>query len=132
MTGYNQEPKEDTLLDRGLDDNLDEGYSPPDRQPASHRRGTTAEEQREGETLDERLEQEVADPDPGSEASGGDPDSPWAGEVLERPRAGRLVEPDEGVHEDEEKDLLADDVGIDGGASSAEEAAVHVIDEDEL
>ena len=32
---------------------------------------------------------------------------------------------------DVEQDLVARDVGIDGGAASAEEAAVHVTDEDE-
>lgn len=47
-------------------------------------------------------------------------------------RAGRLVAPDEGAHGDTEKDMLAQDVGIDGGAASAEEAAVHRIpDEDD-
>ena len=46
-------------------------------------------------------------------------------------RSGRLVAPDEGAHEDEEKDLVATDVGIDGGAASAEEAAMHVVDEDD-
>jgi hypothetical protein len=44
-------------------------------------------------------------------------------------RAGRLVEPDEGAHEDTEKDLVAEDVGIDGGAASAEEAAMHVVED---
>ena len=37
----------------------------------------------------------------------------------------------EGFGEDVEADLVADDVGIDGGAASAEEAAVHVIDDEE-
>ena len=46
-------------------------------------------------------------------------------------RAGRLVAPDEGVDEDEDSDLLASDVGIDGSAASAEEAAVHIIDDDD-
>jgi len=46
-------------------------------------------------------------------------------------RAGRLVAPDEGVREDTEKDLDAQDVGIDGAGASAEEAAVHVIDEED-
>jgi hypothetical protein len=46
-------------------------------------------------------------------------------------RAGRLVAPDEGVDVDDESDLLASDVGIDGSAASAEEAAVHVIDGEE-
>ena len=44
-------------------------------------------------------------------------------------RAGRLVDPDEGAHEDVDKDLIGSDVGIDAGAASAEEAAVHVIDD---
>jgi hypothetical protein len=39
------------------------------------------------------------------------------------------VAPDEGAHEDDESDLIAGDVGIDGGAASAEEAAMHVVDE---
>jgi hypothetical protein len=39
------------------------------------------------------------------------------------------VAPDEGAHEDEESRLLATDVGIDGAAASAEEAAVHIVDE---
>ena len=30
-----------------------------------------------------------------------------------------------------EADLVADDVGIDGGAASAEDAAVHIIDDEE-
>ncbi len=53
-----------------------------------------------------------------------------SGEVG-RERSGRLVDEDRGVGPDEEKDLVAEDVGIDGAAASAEEAAVHVIDEDE-
>ena len=36
-----------------------------------------------------------------------------------------------GIGEDTEKDLVANDVGIDGAAASAEEAAVHVVPEDE-
>jgi hypothetical protein len=43
-------------------------------------------------------------------------------------RAGRLVAPDDGVGEDDEEELFGREVGIDGGAASAEEAAVHVID----
>ena len=48
-----------------------------------------------------------------------------------RARAGRLVAPDRGSGEDAEADLVADDVGIDGGAASAEEAAVHIIDDEQ-
>ena len=48
-----------------------------------------------------------------------------------RARAGRLVAPDQGFGEDMDAELVADDVGIDGGAASAEEAAVHVIADEE-
>ena len=47
------------------------------------------------------------------------------------PRAGLLVAEDEGAHPDDEEDLVARDVGIDGGAASAEEAAVHVVEDDD-
>jgi hypothetical protein len=47
------------------------------------------------------------------------------------PRAGRLVAPDEGAHPDTEPDLIGRDVGIDAGAASAEEAAVHIVDDDD-
>ena len=42
-----------------------------------------------------------------------------------------LVTEDEGAHPDDEADLVARDVGIDGGAASAEEAAVHVVEDDD-
>jgi Family of unknown function (DUF5709) len=47
------------------------------------------------------------------------------------PRAGRLVAEDEGVHAAAEPDLVARDTGIDGGAATAEEAAMHVVDDDD-
>jgi len=46
-------------------------------------------------------------------------------------RAGRLVADDQGLGPDETSELVADDVGIDGAAASAEEAAVHEIPEDD-
>ena len=113
---------EDWMLDRGLDDPLDEGYSPPDREPPHLRHGVTREEMRRGETLDERLAEEEPDVDPYADTNDyGTAD----------PRAGRLVAPDEGLGEDVEKDEVADDVGIDGAGASAEEAAVHVIDSED-
>ncbi|WP_372477887.1 DUF5709 domain-containing protein [Streptomyces barringtoniae] len=60
---------------------------------------------------------------PGGE---GEPLDPEAG----GPRAGRLVAPDEGVHPDTSKEEVARDVGVDGGAAGAEEAAVHVVEEE--
>lgn len=113
---------EDTLDDRGLADVLDEGYSPPDHEPAHLRHGTTREEQRRGETLDERLAEEVPDVDPYAD----DTDYGTAD-----PRAGRLVAPDEGSGSDRESAEVADDVGIDGAGASAEEAAMHVIESED-
>lgn len=111
----------DSLVDRGLDDALDEGYSPPERWSPAEGFGNTLAEERLGETLDQRLTQEVPD------QSDEDPPEYEGGEVGES-RAGRLVAPDEGAHVDEDSELLASDVGIDGAAASAEEAAVHVIE----
>jgi hypothetical protein len=108
--------QEDTLIDRGVDDLLDEGYSPPDKW----------REPRDNETLDELLAEE--EPDPAMQQD--DPDEQAGDDEVGDGRAGRLVAPDEGVGEDDEADLLGREVGIDGGAASAEEAAVHVIDDE--
>ncbi len=126
---------EDTLENDGVSDPLDRGWSPPERPWAVEHYGVTAAERQEGETLDQRLAEEVPDtvwPDgDGIGASSG-----TDGELLDNEvggeRSGRLVAPDEGAHEDEEEALVAMDVGIDGAAASAEEAAVHVVDEDTL
>jgi len=115
----------DSLSDpRGLEEPLDEGYSPPERWSAGQGYGNTPLEEETGESLDQRLEQEVPDPDPYAV-----PQEHVGGEVGTE-RAGRLVDENEGRGMDEESELVADDVGIDGAGASAEEAAVHVIDED--
>ncbi|MEU9917359.1 DUF5709 domain-containing protein [Streptomyces sp. NPDC051001] len=128
---------EDTLGDQGSDP-YDEGWSPPDRPLAVDHLGTTGREQHEGESLDQRLAEERMDPaleepsadDLVEDLPGGQGD-PLDAEVGAG-RAGLLVAEDEGAREDAEKDMIADDVGIDGGAASAEEAAVHrVPDEDD-
>jgi hypothetical protein len=138
---------EDTLADQDLEDELDRGYSPPDTARGSNSFGTTAYEQSLDETIDQRILQEEEDPNsaygaPHNESGldeeplgGDDPDAieaedDWLGdtEVGDR-RAGRLVAPDEGSHEDEDKEPYARDVGIDGAGASAEEAAMHVIEE---
>ncbi|MQS07145.1 DUF5709 domain-containing protein [Streptomyces alkaliphilus] len=113
----------------GLDNMLDEGYSPPEKPLAVTKHGTTAREQREGETLDERLREE--EPDVGEQIPLGDGigDQPgMEGEPIDEDqvgdeRAGRLAEPITG------EAMAGVDVGIDGGAAGAEEAAMHVIDE---
>ncbi|AXE84213.1 DUF5709 domain-containing protein [Streptomyces sp. Go-475] len=126
---------EDTLEYDGVDDPLDRGWSPPERPWAVEHLGVTAAERLRGETLDQRLSEELPDPvapdgDGLGDCQGTD------GELLDNEvgaaRSGRLVAPDEGTHEDEEPALVAMDVGIDGAAASAEEAAVHIVDEDTL
>lgn len=116
---------EDTLTGDGDLESFDEPaetlYSPPDRQPRGTRWGTTEWEQQQGEPLDLRLSEEEPDVSE-DDVAFDDAD----------PRAGRLVAPDEGAHADEEKDEIARDVGRAGFAASAEEAAMHVVDEDDL
>ncbi|NIK54544.1 DUF5709 domain-containing protein [Kribbella shirazensis] len=117
---------EDTLDDRGVDDLLDEGYSPPEKWSAGEGFGTTADEALQGESLDQRIAQEVPDADPYAE-EGEDVGGPEVGTA----RSGRLVASDEGAHSDEDDELFAEDVGIDGAAAGAEEAAVHVVDDED-
>jgi uncharacterized protein DUF5709 len=119
---------EDSLVDRGVDDALDEGYSPPEKWSAGEGYGNTPAEEREGESLEQRIAQEEPEPDPYEAAAA--EDEHVGGEVGTE-RAGRLVAEDEGLGPDEEKDMVAEDIGIDGAAASAEEAAVHVVDEDQ-
>ncbi|HUZ53479.1 MAG TPA: DUF5709 domain-containing protein [Streptosporangiaceae bacterium] len=117
----------DTLEGDPGDDPLDQGIVPPDRWSAGEGFGTTLAEERAGESLDQLLAEEEPEPDPYAEAdSGGEPDD--AG-LEQEPRSGRLVAQDEGTHSDAEPDLVARDVGIDAGAATAEEAAVHTTDE---
>jgi Family of unknown function (DUF5709) len=134
---------ESFLLDRGVDDPLDEGYSPPEKPRGVEAFGTTATEEREGESLEERIRQEEPDPAMAVDDPLADDDDTAAGEPgvfteadeflddgqVGGRRAGRLVDPDEGVREDTEKDVVGSDVGIEGGAASAEEAAMHVVEE---
>jgi Family of unknown function (DUF5709) len=138
----------DTLDGNPGDDPLDRGVITPERWSDAIRFGTTAEEEEEGESLDQLLAEEEPDPaleldddlddedeqraeDITGDYDAGDEDVD--GLLLDEPspRAGRLVAEDEGAHVSAEADLVARDVGIDGGAASAEEAAVHVVDDDD-
>jgi Family of unknown function (DUF5709) len=108
---------ERSLDDRGVDDPLDEGYSPPEKPSELLRHG-------DHQTLEERLAAE--EPDVADEVEGDFIDD---GEVGGE-RAGRLVDPNQGIGPDVEKELIGDDVGIDGAAASAEEAAMHIVPDD--
>lgn len=133
----------------------DTSWVPPDRPPGHGDFGTTLAEEREGESLDDRLAEEepdvlaeLADEDEDASAEeateadaedpeiaaalaaeGGDTDFPAPSYAETEPRSGRLVAEDEGAHPDRESDLIARDVGIAGAGASAEEAAMHTVDE---
>jgi hypothetical protein len=137
----------ETLAGPVRDDQLDAGWVPPDRPVAIDR------DPDDPETIEERLAED--EPEGGDEGAGSyDPELaytplPEAEEYAEEVdaelgiadgqgglyadgdgdfggRAGRLVAPDEGAHGDDEAESIGTDVGIDGGAASAEEAAVHL------
>jgi Family of unknown function (DUF5709) len=138
---YAQLQPEDTLTETGISDVLDEGYSPPDR-PWNDR---------DHESLDERLADELPDPwnagDPArvdvddsdvDDATGDylgdarDTDGELRDDEVGDRRAGRLTV-DDATFDGESggtKDLTAGDAGIDGAAASAEEAAVHLVDDE--
>jgi hypothetical protein len=146
LEDYDVQDTSDTLAGDPGQDPLDRGVAPPERWSAGMRYGTTAAEQEDGESLDQLLAEEEPDsaggyPDQdedelavgrGEDENAGDEDVD--GLLLDdgpEPRAGRLVAEDEGAHPDAEADLVATDAGVDGGAASAEEAAVHVVPDDD-
>ncbi|MCI2423188.1 DUF5709 domain-containing protein [Saccharopolyspora sp. K220] len=122
----------DESLDyRGIDDVLDEGYSPPERPWAVSDWGLTAREASGHESLDGRLARELPDSGAFDDGDGigdaADTDGEAYDEEVGVDRAGRLAsdpDPDEDYPY-----LYANDVGIDGSAATAEEAAVHIIPE---
>jgi hypothetical protein len=118
----------DTLDDDRVADPLDTGVAATDRWSGANRFGTTPAEERAGESLEQLLSEEEPDADPYAEAADDEDELTRRG-YEEDPRAGRLVADDEGFGEDDEADLVARDAGIDAGAASAEEAAVHVVDD---
>jgi hypothetical protein len=131
----------DTLDGNPGDDPLDAGYIPPDKWSAGMRYGSTEAEEEAGESLDQLLAEEEPDltveDDEDEDDIAGDKDAgdeDVDGLLLDDgpdPRAGRLVADDEGTHADGEAELVAHDVGIDGGAAGAEEAAMHVVEDDD-
>lgn len=113
-------------------DALDASYVPPDRPFGLDDEETTAATMREPETLDHRLRRERPD-------VGADEPAPEEGELVDSvagdERSGRLAPAADTVIEGTGSDPAVEstdavDVGISGGAASAEEAAVHELDED--
>lgn len=140
----------DTLDGPPGDDPLDRGVVTPDRWSAGVRFGTTGEEQEEGESLDQLLAEEEPDLSPDAEDVDDEPpdevglDENATEDDVRRysldegadPRAGRLVAEDEVSYDTDDAalaardDLVAYDAGIDAGGATAEEAAVHEVDDD--
>jgi hypothetical protein len=120
----------DTLDDDRTGDPLDTGIVAADHWTAANRFGTTAAEERAGESLAQLLAQEEPDIDPYAEVADDEDEDELTRRGYDREaRTGRLVADDEGLGEDQQAEAVAWDVGIDGGAASAEEAAIHLVDD---
>jgi hypothetical protein len=149
LSDYQTADAYDTLDGEPGDDPLDSGVIPPERWSAGVRYGTTADEQTDGESLNDLLAEEEPDTtledleeaeeeddedDEDGEDDEGEGDEDVDGLLLDDgpdPRAGRLVGFDGGRYPRRQSELLAHDVGVDGGAATAEEAAVHVVEDDD-
>jgi hypothetical protein len=144
LTDYEVLDSADTLTGPPGDDPLDRGLATPERWSAAMKFGATAAEQQSGPSLDRQLAWE--DPDDGPDPPDERPDGvSWDANATDTditsraaldgagPRTGRLIRAhaDEAVFRTWETVAVARDIGIDGGGASAEEAALHVIpDED--
>lgn len=111
----------DTEQAMGLDaeEELEDGYSPPDEPSGVEEFGTTIEEQMAGESL--------ADREMRSHPDG------WIDPGVDTDRTDRLVDSQEGGLVDVEADLIAREIAreLEGeGDLTAEEAAIHRIDPD--
>lgn len=131
----NDEPYEDPTLDASEslvtddlgEDPLDVGVVPPNHYSAAEKFGTTADEAERGESLDQLLAEEEPELEPEDidEYDEMDEfDDRW--DEDPNPRSGRLVADPEGTEE-----LYAEDVGDETGAPPAEEAAIHVVEDED-
>jgi hypothetical protein len=133
LEDYDVDSASDTLTGEPGDEPLDRGVAPPEHWSAAMKFGATAEEQETGESLDQLLAEEEPDVEPEIDDERLE-DEDADGLLLDDgpdPRAGRLVAEDEGTHAVIDGDLVAQDAGIDGAGASAEEAAVHVVEDDD-
>jgi hypothetical protein len=125
---------EESLDDDETGVDPDEGYSPPERPRELGAWGLTAREAGLHESLSRRLAREVPDITDRWDGDGIGDRADGDGEPVDRQvgdrRAGRLLA-ETFDPEDAGSDFRAHDVGIDGGAASAEEAAIHIVDIDD-
>ena len=76
-----------TDVEGDVEDELDRGYSPPEKYSPAQGYGNTPYEEATGESLDQRIAQEVPEPDPYTDVPTEDLDDDEVGDE----RAGRLV-----------------------------------------
>lgn len=130
-------PPDESLDTDELGDDIDEtGFSPLDWRPADLSWGFTPREARSREPLAARLAREIPDETEEILGDGIGDTTDTDGEVIDDQvgsvRAGRLTwaSPES---RDPAADYWANDIGIDGGGASAEEAAIHIVlDQDDL
>ncbi len=127
-------PPDESLDSDELGDDIDEtGYSPLDWRSANLSWGLTPREAHSHEPLSARLAREVPDEPDEILGDGIGDSSDTDGEIIDdqvgSSRAGRLIFSDP-TSLNPAADYWASDIGIDGGAASAEEAAIHVVDDD--
>lgn len=128
----------DTLDGAPGDDPLDRGVATPERWSAAMRFGSTGAEQSAGESLDQLISEEEPDVDTADDGS----DLGWDENATDQDiarlqldqgadaRTGLWTAEDVGDYPPDD-DLTAHDAGIDGGGATAEEAAIHVINDDD-
>ncbi len=117
---------DETLVDRGIEDVLDEGYVTPENWSAAEGYGNTADEMRHRGSVSRRLKEE----EPERQADDGEWNPEHESRQVGGRRAGRLVDVN-GGYPGRDHESYGYDVGIDGGAACAEEAAMHIIDDSE-
>lgn len=128
-------PLDESLDADELGDDVDEtGYSPLDRRSGNLSWGFSGDEGGRSEPLSARLARELPD-EPAEDLGDGLGDaSDTDGELIDDQvgflRAGRLVFAEPGSL-DPASEYWATDIGIDGGAASAEEAAIHIVQDDD-
>ena len=130
-------PPDESLDTDELGDDIDEaGYSPLDWRPADLSWGFTPREARSREPLSARLAREIPDETDEVLGDGIGDTTDTDGEIIDDQvgsiRAGRLTWASSDSL-DPAADYWANDIGIDGGGASAEEAAIHIVlDQDDL
>jgi Family of unknown function (DUF5709) len=130
----------ETLDGNPGDDPLDRGVAAPEHYSAGLKYALKGEE--DEESLDDLLSEEEPDiTDEDDDGSWDENETDAEVKRLDRddapdPRAGRLATTEADVYGEgadvpaiQDGELLATDTGIDGGGASAEEAAIHVVDD---